>query len=112
LLSETSVRLFEQDNHFVPGGKHSPGRASDAKNLLAPNWEFTRKCQGQVDFLSLQTGQGRSQSSYNYTNQQILYSPLKNKTPHELILSAGYTDIKDAKTVPAFVSSLNMFYAY
>jgi len=44
--------------------------------------------------------------------QQIPYSPLKNKPPHELILSTGYTEIKDAETVPAFVSSLNKFYAY
>ena len=26
--------------------------------------------------------------------------------------SVGYTDIKDATTVPAFVSSINTFYAY
>jgi len=26
--------------------------------------------------------------------QQIPYSPLKNKTPHELILSAGYTTLE------------------
>ena len=34
-LSETSQGLFEQDYHFGPGGKHSLGRASDAKKLFA-----------------------------------------------------------------------------
>ena len=40
------------------------------------------------------TGQCRSQSSYNYTEQKIPYSSLKNKTPHELILSAVYTTLE------------------
>jgi len=45
--------------------------------------------------------------------------PTKNKTPHELILSAGYTTldgsqtaIKDAPTSPAFASGLNKLYAF
>ena len=39
----------------------------------------------QASLTMLQTGQCRSQSSYNYTKQQNPYSPLKNKTPYELI---------------------------
>jgi len=48
----------------------------------------------QASLTMLQTGQCRSQSSYNYTKQQIPDSSLKNKTPYELILSAGYTTLK------------------
>jgi len=47
------------------------------------------------------------------------YPPLKNKTRHELILSAGIrlwnglqTEIKDPPTVPAFASGLNKCYAF
>ena len=56
---------------------------------------------------------------YDYQIHYDPHSPLKNKTPHELILSAGYTtleelptEIKDAPTVPAFASGLNKFYAF
>jgi len=50
LLSETSVGLFEQDYHFGPGGKHSPGWASDAKNLLARPGSLLANASGRVDF--------------------------------------------------------------
>jgi len=50
LLSETSVRLFEQDYHFGPGGKHSPSRASYAKNLLAWPGRLLTNASGRVDF--------------------------------------------------------------
>ena len=49
-LSETSVGLFEQDYHFGPGGKRSPGRARDAKILLARPGSALANASGRVDF--------------------------------------------------------------
>jgi len=50
LLSETSVRRFEQDYYFGPGGKHTPSRASNAKNLLARPGSLLANASGRVDF--------------------------------------------------------------
>ena len=49
-LSETSAGLFEQDYHFGPGGKRSPGRARDAKILLARPGSALANASGRVNF--------------------------------------------------------------
>jgi len=76
-LSETSVGLFEQDYHFGPGGKRSPGWARDAKILLARPGSALANASGRVDFRSLSQTQEICYTYSSFTNPVLVKVKLK-----------------------------------